>query len=181
MAISNARFPSSIQTFYGLSTGTKPTSTQAHFGDLFYEIDTSDTYIWNSTAWVDYFQKISIDQTSPGITNLVQVEGKSKSTYVTTALTNSGIIKAGAGILYGLIGTTNSTLDQWIMIFDSATVPANGAIPLFPLASQSLSNFSLDYGIYGFPFVNGLSWSNSSTINTKTISGNNCWISAIYH
>jgi len=45
------------RTIYGTSSETKPTGTvngqfDVEAGDVFYEVDTTDVYMWSGSAWV---------------------------------------------------------------------------------------------------------------------------------
>lgn len=45
-----------------------------------------------------------------------------------TALENGRVLKASAGYLSSIYAYTQSTSDRWVLIFDSASVPADGAV-----------------------------------------------------
>ncbi len=79
------------------------------------------------------------------------------------------VVKAGPGKLYFLTVYNNNAGAQWIQLHDSATLPANGAIPVvtFEIATQVAR--TLDYGVYGRKFANGIVVCNSTTDVTKTI------------
>ena len=125
--------------------------------------------------------QVGIDQTTDGTTNLVRTNGAVKTGYATTALAASGIIKASAGTLYGLAGINDSASDQYLQIFDSVTVPADTTVPDLVLFIPAKSNFSFDLGIYGYALATGISWSNSSTLATKTIGSDDVWLNGIYN
>lgn len=98
----------------------------------------------------------------------------------TTANAASLIAKAGAGILYGLTGYNAKTSTQFIQLHDSATVPADTAVPKVVFAVPASSNFSLDYGEYGKSFASGIVICNSSTEATKTLGSADCWFDVQY-
>ena len=50
-AINNIYNKDATRTFYGLSTDTKPTGGNVK-GNKYFEIDTSEVYMWNGTKWV---------------------------------------------------------------------------------------------------------------------------------
>lgn len=54
MAVFNAGNRPHRQHFYGDSTDTKPTNT--YIGDLFYELDTGKTLIFDGVSWQEYKQ-----------------------------------------------------------------------------------------------------------------------------
>ena len=84
----------------------------------------------------------------------------------------------GAGDFYGLIGFNAKASAQYILCFDSATTPADGAVPDFMVIAQATSTFALGFGELGYPFTNGLYICNSSTQQTKTIGSADCWFNA---
>ena len=97
----------------------------------------------------------------------------------TTAYAASIIAKATAGTLYMITGY-NSGPDQFIQIHDSATLPANAAVPKVIFLVPAASNFSYDLGNYGRYFAAGITICNSTTGPTKTIGAANCWIDVQY-
>ena len=92
----------------------------------------------------------------------------------------SRVIKASAGTLISLIGYNSLTSSQFIQIFNSTTVPANGAVPIYTFTVPGSSNFSLDVPITGVPFSTGISVCNSSSAATKTLGSANCFFTVVY-
>ena len=88
----------------------------------------------------------------------------------------SRIIKVGNGILYGISGY-NSGAAQFLQLHDSATLPADTAVPALPISIPAAGNFSIDFGMYGMKFGAGIVVCNSTTGPTKTIGAANCWFS----
>jgi len=80
----------------------------------------------------------------------------------------SAIVKAGPGAVFGWNVTNGNAAARWLQFFDSATVPADTAVPLFsiPLAIGGSSNISL---IRPRVFLKGIVVCNSSTAATKTL------------
>jgi hypothetical protein len=125
----------------------------------------------------------SPDQAAPGsdATKATAVQGvtggkavtivpASATTVKSSALEASHVLKASAGGLLTLDGF-NSGPQQFILIIDSATVPANGAVTLLypPIKVNTASNFSLHF-CTPLSAANGIVWCNSSTGTfTKTI------------
>ena len=97
-----------------------------------------------------------------------------EATKAVIAYAASLIIKDGPGKLLGLSGY-NSGADQFLQVHDSATLPADTAVPTIVLKILADSNFAFDFGIYGRYFKAGIVVCNSSTGPTKTIGSANCW------
>lgn len=92
----------------------------------------------------------------------------------------SRIVKAGPGVLYGLSVFNSKGSAQWIQLHDSATLPADAAVPLATFTLATVANLVLEFGLYGLSFVNGIVVCNSSTGPTKTIGSADCFITARY-
>lgn len=90
----------------------------------------------------------------------------------------SGVIKASAGKLYGV--TLYSETTQYIMFFNSTTVPADTTAPLFAVKLAAGTTLPLDFSTMGKYFSTGIAWSNSSTFATKTIGAADCSVEARY-
>lgn len=88
------------------------------------------------------------------------------------------ILDAVPGTLISVTGY-NSGASQFIQLFDSKTVPANGTAPLLVFTIPATSNFSLDIPITGLPYSNGMVVCNSSTAPTKTEGSANCYFTAV--
>jgi len=95
----------------------------------------------------------------------------------TTALASSLVVKASAGALVGFSGINNSASDQYIQVFNSATVPADTTVPIISIKVEAGENFGFSVTT-PISFSAGISISNSSTIATKTIGSADCWIQA---
>jgi hypothetical protein len=96
-----------------------------------------------------------------------------------TAAEASHILKASAGTLISLTGYNGKVSAQFIQIHNSATVPADTAVPIYSFTVPASSNFSLDIPITGAPFTTGISVCNSSTQATKTVGTTDCWFTAV--
>lgn len=96
------------------------------------------------------------------------------SNETSSALEKSRVIKASAGTLYGLSGYNSAAYAQYFQIHDSATVPADTAVPILGLVVQvgPGEQFQLDFGVRGRAFANGISVCTSSTLATKTLGAN---------
>jgi len=95
-----------------------------------------------------------------------------------TAYEASHVISAAPANLLGCHGYSSSSSAQFILFFNSTTVPANATAPtIAPLSVPATSTWAIDFGVYGRPFSTGIAVSNSSTANTKTIGSADSWFS----
>lgn len=94
----------------------------------------------------------------------------------TTSYASSLIVASNPATLYGLTGYNSKVSAQFIQIHDSATVPADNAVPAIMFSVPASSNFSLDLALKGRKFANGIVVCNSSTGPTKTLGAADCWI-----
>lgn len=99
--------------------------------------------------------------------------------YASAALEASHVIKVSPGYLNYLTVYNDSASGQYIMLFDSTTLPANGAIPIFRFYLASKATGSLPLGD-GLAFSQGIVVCNSSTGSTKTIGSADCDFMASY-
>ena len=108
----------------------------------------------------------NVNITNPIETALTQVK--------TTALAASKIIKASPGTLTHLVVTNTKASAQFCQVFDSATLPAESAVPLVSFKLPAGDARSYDIGGPGMPFTAGIVACNSSTQGTKTIGSADC-------
>lgn len=91
------------------------------------------------------------------------------------ALEASRVIKAGPGVLYGLSGYNANAGTRYIQLFNSITVPADAAVPVFTVPVATGQPYSIDFGAYGMGFTTGIAVCSSSTGPTKTVSAADAW------
>ena len=91
------------------------------------------------------------------------------------------IVNDGPGRLFNLTVTTQSASDQYIMLFDATAVPANGTVAVAAFKVPAGSTARIDFGLRGKAFRNGICWSNSSTLPTKTTGGADCYAEGNWH
>lgn len=114
------------------------------------------------------------------INRIVEIEAGQKPAYSSKALVASGVIKAKGGAIIGVMGYNDSASDQFVQIFDSPTVPDDATVPTLVIEVAAKSNFSVSFGENGYPLPTGISFSNSSTLATKTIGSADVWLNAVY-
>lgn len=96
-----------------------------------------------------------------------------------TAYEASRVIKASGGTLISLSGYNSRTTNQFIQLFNSTSLPADGVAPVAVFIAYSQTNFSYDVPITGTPFTTGIVVSNSTTGPTKTIGAADCYFTAV--
>lgn len=92
----------------------------------------------------------------------------------------SVIAKASAGTIFSVTGYNSKTSAQFIQLHDSATLPANTAVPAVILSVPASSNFYYDFGEIGRFCEKGIVVCNSSTGPTKTIGSADVWFNIQY-
>jgi len=98
----------------------------------------------------------------------------------TNALANSLVVASGQTRLWGFSGTNTNAAAQFILAFDLAAVPANGAIPKFVMKAPASDNFWVSWAPFYRKFTDGVVLCNSSTSATLTIGAADCWFDAQY-
>ena len=93
----------------------------------------------------------------------------------------SAIVKASAGTIFSVTGYNSKTSAQFIQLHDSATLPANTAIPKIVFTVPASSNFFYDFGEIGRQCSAGIVVCNSSTGPTKTIGSADCFFNVQYN
>jgi len=102
--------------------------------------------------------------------------GKPVTTVISTALEASKVLKSSAGKLHTIAIFNSKASAQFILIMDSATVPADGAVtllyPPIPIAAATLVQLDLSSIVEA---TNGIAICNSSTGTfTKTVGSADC-------
>jgi len=95
-----------------------------------------------------------------------------------TALEATRVIKASAGVLYGLQGHTNVD-ERYVWICNKTTAP-NGTSDnlVLPIYVATAGPFSIDFGPYGRAFATGISVGISTAPTSWTGGGSNAWFDA---
>jgi hypothetical protein len=94
-------------------------------------------------------------------------------------LVASQIVKVAPGNLYRISGY-NTGAAAFVQLFDSATLPADTAVPTVVIPVAANAAFLLDYGVFGRKFANGIAMCTSSTAATKTITAAQATMDAQY-
>jgi hypothetical protein len=131
---------------------------------------------------------IATDQ--PALTNALAVTSNetpdATSTYAptnatTTVYATNLVAKASAGVLFCVTGYNSRASAQFIQLHNTASLPADTAVPVMTFLVSGQSNFSLDFGgKFGRFFSTGITICNSSTGPTKTSGAADCWFDAQY-
>ena len=95
-------------------------------------------------------------------------------------LENSRVVNSGATQLYGFAGVNTKASTQFILAFNRASIPANGAVPDVVLNAPASDNFWISWAPAWRNFSEGVVLCNSSTAATLTIGVADCWFDAQY-
>lgn len=90
------------------------------------------------------------------------------------ALAASFIISPVRAKLYSVTIYNSKASAQFIQLFDSATLPADAAVPVYNVTIPASSSLTIDFGLVGMDFYTGCVVCNSSTAPTKTIGSADC-------
>lgn len=97
------------------------------------------------------------------------------------ALANAIIASAGVARLYGFTVYNSKASGQYILVFDAAAVPANGAVSVMPaLKVPTDANVSVYFGSVGRSFDRGIVVTNSTTATSLTIGLADCQFDVQY-
>lgn len=96
------------------------------------------------------------------------------------ALEQFRVVKSGAGTLFGFSGFNNKGTAQFVQVFDLASPPTSGAIPVMVITVPTVANFAVTFGILGRAFRSGIVLANSSTAATQTAGSADCFFDAQY-
>lgn len=126
--------------------------------------------ILSNTILVPAFLLLAVFMVCAPHIGQAQIIGQPMALASTTTIENGHVFKATGGYLYSLSVTTSGTAG-YAMVFDSPTVPSNGAVN--PIACYTVGTTSPLLVKYDYPiaYTTGLSVAYSSTsCNTLTLS-----------
>lgn len=111
---------------------------------------------------------VKVGTSAPGVADKGLVTRLPNATSYNSGVAASGVIKNAAGTLYGGVFMNSNAATRYLQIFDSATVPADGATPLLSIPVPAGTAFPFGY-IRGRAMANGIAWCTSTTFATKTL------------
>ena len=92
----------------------------------------------------------------------------------------ASIVLPGHLVVYGFVVYNTKASSQFLNVFDSATLPADTAVPLFSWALTANTGVGFSWAPQGREFLQGLTLCNSSTDATKTIGSADCFFDVQY-
>jgi hypothetical protein len=92
----------------------------------------------------------------------------------------SSIVLPGHIVVYGFTVTSTNAAAQFGLVFDQATLPADGAVPLIGKALAASDAVGFSWSPQGREFTQGLVLCNSSTLATKTLGSADCFFDVQY-
>ena len=108
-----------------------------------------------------------------------QEEAPSATRTTSAALEASHVISAVPASLYWLNVYNDKGSAQYIQVHDSASLPANGAIPVMTFTLASKATATIQLSDPPMAFTKGIVVANSSTGATLTIGSADCWFTTL--
>ena len=123
------------------------------------------------------------DQANAGYTGSSSGALSTGATVYSNGVVANQVLKASAGKLVSLFGYNGGSAG-FILLFDSASVPADGAVVgeatgSVPFAVPGTGNFSLDVAVLGLNYANGISIAYSTSNTSKTSAAANLQFAAL--
>lgn len=101
--------------------------------------------------------------------------------YSSAAQEASAIVKAAKGGLIGFFMHNGNVAQRFLQVFDSATLPADGAVPVFSFPVAPSAVFIPTMPGISMPFQKGIVVCTSTTFLTKTIGTADALFTVIFH
>ena len=92
----------------------------------------------------------------------------------------NSVVLPGHVVVYGFLVYSTKASNQFLNVFDQATLPADTAVPLFSWALIANNGVGFSWAPQGREFLGGLVLCNSSTDATKTIGSADCFFDVQY-
>lgn len=99
--------------------------------------------------------------------------------YMSKQLENSAVVKTGDACLYGFTVTNTKASLQFVLVFDRATVPANGSVPLIAKSVPTADAVGFDW-LPPRAFSAGIVICNSTTQGSLTLGAADCLFDVQY-
>ena len=88
------------------------------------------------------------------------------------------VVKPRPGYLLGMTVNNTNAAAQYVLLFDAATLPADGAVPCTSFTVPASSHLAVYFNTPGRAFLTGIVACNSSTADSKTIGSADCFFDA---
>jgi hypothetical protein len=108
-----------------------------------------------------------------------ELAGLQPLNYTSRALEASCVVKTGDGILYGFTVTNTKASAQFVLLFDRATVPSSGAVPILAKSVPAGDAVGFNW-LPGRTFFAGIVLCNSTTQGSLTPGSADCIYDAQY-
>ena len=92
----------------------------------------------------------------------------------------ASIVLPGHLLVYGFTVYNSNAAAQFVLMFDANALPADTAVPIFPLNAATKTLAGVSWTPQGREFLEGLVLCNSSTDTTKTIGAADCFFDVQY-
>lgn len=102
------------------------------------------------------------------------------SRYSSIAAEAQRVVKSSRGSLVGVFMHNGNVGARFLQVFDSPTVPVDGAVPVFSFPVAAGQVFIPNFPAFAVPFPTGISICTSSTFQTKTVGAADALFTALF-